>query len=304
VSSETIIPGPAPWTAVRVAPDRATAEGWAFVLDALGIANQVQEIETGGFALWVAGADTARAVAALAAQDRELREESAAAVPRVPDLGPSAAGVVFALAIAVFHLVTGGRGGGDLGGWFQAGAAVAERIVGGEWWRALTALTLHADAAHVLGNAVAALIFMAALGRWIGTGLALLLTVAAGGLGNLLVAFAYGHGHSSVGASTATFGALGLLGGLQCLRWFRGRRAVGGRRRAFTVVAACLGLFALLGVGERSDVLAHLAGLAVGLVMGVLVGRALVRPLPRSAQLACSLGTVVAVTAAWALALP
>jgi len=38
-------------------------------------------------------------------------------------------------------------------------------------------------------------------------------------------------------------------------------------------IAACLGLFAMLGVGERTDVVAHLAGLAVGLLLGVATGR-------------------------------
>jgi hypothetical protein len=47
-----------------------------------------------------------------------------------------------------------------------------------------------------------------------------------------------------------------------------------------SIVAACLGVFAMLGVGERSDVLAHLFGLGIGLALGVAVGRGVRLPLP------------------------
>src|SRR5437870_5413008 len=71
--------------------------------------------------------------------------------------------------------------------------------------------------------------------------------------------------HLSVGASTATFAALGILAGLQVVRRFRhGARG----RRAWLPLAAGLGLFAMLGVGEHADVLAHLFGLGVGAVVG------------------------------------
>jgi membrane associated rhomboid family serine protease len=290
-----------PPTPLRSAPDAATAEGWAFVLDALGIPSRIERREA-DFALHVSPVDALRAAAALAAHDRELLEGAEARVPPPPDLGPSGAGVAVTALLAAFYVVTGARDGGDPGGWFRRGAAIAEKIVGGEPWRAVTALTLHADPAHVAGNAVAALIFLSALGRWLGTGLAVALTLASGALGNLIVAFAYRQGHNSVGASTATFGALGVLGGLQVVRWLRGRRAPGGRRRVLSIIAACLGLFAMLGVGARSDVLAHVAGLGVGLVLGAITGALLARPLPRPARIAAGALASVVVAGAWMLA--
>ena len=76
---------------------------------------------------------------------------------------------------------------------------------------------------------------MGALGRWLGGGLACVLTLLSGAAGQP----AGGPGlpaahHISVGASTAIFGALGVLGGLQFVRWLAGRAApvgAGGRSR-------------------------------------------------------------------------
>lgn len=287
-------------TVVRESPDWSRAEGWSFVLEAVGVPHDVVAMD-GRWLVCVPPAMAARALGVLAAHDRDVREEAAARESAPPDVGPSLAGVGTAVALLLFFLLTGGRGGGDLGGWFRAGSAVAERIVAGEWWRAITALTLHADVMHVAGNGVACVVFVAALGRWLRSGPALLLTVLAGAGGNLLTAWAYGSHHDSVGASTATFGALGLLGGLQAMRWRRGPRL--GKRRALTAIAAALGVFAMLGVGERTDVLAHLFGLLVGIALGLVTGKVRARPVSPAAgwaALALALGLV---TGAWALAL-
>jgi membrane associated rhomboid family serine protease len=290
--------------AVRGGAPPGRTEAWSLVLTALGIPHEVAA-GPGGLALFVTARDRHRAQAALDASDREAREEAAAAEPPAPDRGRSSVGVVMAAMLLGFFAVTGERGATDPGGWFRQGAAVAEAIVAGQWWRAVTALTLHADLSHVAGNAVACLIFVGALGRWLGFGLAALLTVVAGALGNVAVAYAYGQLHRSVGASTATFAALGILGGLQCVRWFAGRpTGLRRRRRAVSIIAACLGLFAMLGVGERSDVLAHLFGLAVGLAFGLGAGwlgrRG--RPTGTVGQTAAALGAALLVVGSWWLA--
>jgi rhomboid protease GluP len=268
-------------TPLRTTGNVELMDAWALVLASQGIAHHVEaNSEAGTQTLWTATADRDRAARALALADRDRHELARAELPPAPDQGPSAAGLAFVAIIVAFYLVTGPRDGLDRGRWFHEGSAIAELILGGQAWRAATALTLHADPAHVAGNAVAALIFVTAVGRWLGTGVALLLTLLTGVAGNLLVALAYGSHHNSVGASTATFGALGLLGGLQVVRWLRGGSPLGRRRRVLSIVAACLGVFAMLGVGERSDVLAHLFGLGFGLVLGALVGRGVQLPLP------------------------
>ena len=44
-------------------------------------------------------------------------------------------------------------------GWFQRGTAVTGLVLSSEPWRAVTALTLHADTSHVLGNAISGTVF-------------------------------------------------------------------------------------------------------------------------------------------------
>jgi rhomboid protease GluP len=301
---------PPPPPALRSTMNPELMANWSLVLEALAIEGQVLN-EGPVLHLLVAPADHDRALTALAAFDRDRRADLEARTPPVPDAGRSAAGIAFALAIAAFHWVTGPRDGADPGAWFRRGSAVAEKIVSGELYRAVTALSLHADWGHVAGNAVAGVVFLSALGRWMGGGTALLATVVAGTLGNLIVAFSYGVRHNSVGASTATFAALGVLGGLQIMRW-SGRSDSNGnpasapvgaqRRRILQVVGACLGVFAMLGVGERSDVLAHLGGLGVGLAVGLGLGRFVRMPTRPAADIVAGVGALALLAGSWWLA--
>jgi membrane associated rhomboid family serine protease len=106
-----------------------------------------------------------------------------------------------------------------------------------------------------------------------------------------------------VGASTSAFGALGILGGLQLVRRYRFTARLDRRRRALAVVAACLALFAMLGVGERADVVAHFAGLGAGLGLGVLTARFLRRPASGLVQWSLLGLSVLVVLACWGRAL-
>jgi rhomboid protease GluP len=285
---------------VRAAPDRGQAESVSLVLEAMDIPNRVVPTED-GFAVVVPPRMVAPAMAALDAQDREAGEVLAREAP-APDRGPSYVGVAMAITLLAFFLVSGRRDGPDLGHWFRLGSAVAHSIVHQrELWRAVTALTLHADAMHLAGNAVASLVFVTALGRWVGGGVALLATLLAGVAGNLVTAFIYSSSHNSVGASTATFGALGVLGGLQFVRRFRDA-SVGRMRRALLGIAAALGLLAMLGMGERSDVVAHATGLGFGMLFGVGLGLLAGRPVRLLGQALGVLATVGLISAAWLLA--
>jgi membrane associated rhomboid family serine protease len=150
--------------------------------------------------------------------------------------------------------------------WLSVGEAQTGRIFDGEWWRVFTALGLHADLEHLISNLVAGSLFGFFLSEILGSGLAWLMILIAGGAGNAINASFQSTAHTSIGASTAIFGAIGLLAVLalkyQPLPWRRGLRR-------WVPLAAGIMLLAFLGIeGERIDVGAHLAGFLVGCLLG------------------------------------
>ncbi|MFQ5846653.1 MAG: rhomboid family intramembrane serine protease [Candidatus Methylomirabilales bacterium] len=281
---------------LRVAPERALAEEWALVLIAEGLTPRVRAAQE-GYVLGVPAEEVERAGAALTAYEHENPiepqegEEPAGAGHLWTGLG--VAGVLLA-----FFFVTGPWDPGVY--WFERGSADAERILLGEIWRIVTALTLHADLGHAVANAIAGAVVLGAVCRLLGSGLGSALVLFAGAGGNLVNAFVHGSLHVSVGASTAVFGAVGVLVGLGVVR--RRRRARHGRR-AWVPIAAGLALLAMLGMGKRADLWAHLFGLLVGGGLGLVVALAVPRrPGPR-VQWALGSAAFAVLICCWALAL-
>ena len=197
------------------------------------------------------------------------------------------------LLLIAFFAATGTRANRSV--WFERGSVDAERIVAGEWWRTVTALTLHADAPHVVGNAVASALLVGAASHQFGPGVGLWLVLLAGIGGNALTAVAYGTHHHLVGASTAMFGAIGILAATRAMSL--GRRPTA--RTRWMVVAASLALLALLGTSPDADLLAHLFGLLLGGALGVAAAPALRWPLRPSVQWALAVAVLVFVVGAW-----
>ena len=299
-----------PVVVVRAYASADEADEAALVLASGRLPYRVQRTAA-AWVLEVLASDAEAASRRLALWDAE-RHEVVRRPPQAPDRGQSFYGFVAAAALLLFACVTGL--GGDRPGhhWFTAGTAVAERILSGEWWRAATAMTLHGDLMHVIGNVLVALIFFGALGRWIGSGVAALATVMGAFAANLTTAAIEKHAFASIGASTATFAALGVLAGLQVTRRLRGGRF--DKRKAWIGAGAALALFAMLGVDSSSkmstgpgvDVWGHFTGLGYGLVFGLVLGalppRVWLRPRPwldRVVQAAAGASAVGFLGAAW-----
>jgi membrane associated rhomboid family serine protease len=158
--------------------------------------------------------------------------------------------------------------------WEEGGVADSRAILSGEWWRTITALFLHGDGPHLAANLATGLLFAAFLIPRLGSGLTWLTILLSGALGNALNAWGYrGEPHFSIGASTACFGALGILVGLELLaRWREPRTR--GRWQLILPLGAGFALLAFLGVGEeqhRVDYMAHFWGFFAGLAEGALV---------------------------------
>jgi membrane associated rhomboid family serine protease len=282
-------------------PERADELG--LVASAVGIACRVRRGET-GWEVVVAGADAASAAAALAAFEAETAEQDAAPPtpeePEAParDLGGRLAAPLLVIVLIVSYWLTGPRAAA--GPAFLAGTADAARILDGEWWRTLTALTLHSDASHVVSNVVAGGLLATAVCRSLGPGVGGWLLLVAGAGGNALNALLHGSAHRSVGASTAVLGAVGVLCGVAVGRAWR-RRSAGAR--LWLPVATGLALLAMLGADERTDLGAHFLGFGVGLVAAALVALAMPRPPGRAVQVPLALAALAALGGAWWLAL-
>ncbi len=278
---------------VRATPNPTRAGDWALVLASAGVDHRLEQ-RPDAFVLLVAERDAPAALAALDAYDVEAAPRP---VPPAPDAGPSSLGIAMALALSGMFLITGAVGPGSR--WFQAGAADASAILGGQWWRAVTALTLHADILHLVGNVVAAAIFGSAVGRWLGGGAGLLAVTVCAVAANLLTAAAHRTGFVSIGASTATFAALGLVAGLQVVRRLRGESR---RIYAWVPLGAGLGLYAMLGVSAGADTYAHLFGLGAGAAAGTALAWKDLRAPRALVQALLAVATLAGIGVSWALA--
>lgn len=150
--------------------------------------------------------------------------------------------------------------------WYRHyGSAKAARILEGEWWRTITALTLHADHAHFLSNLVAGYILTNLLNHFLSVGSIVLLATLAAGLGNLLTALTSAPTHNSVGFSTAVFAVLGLLAGHHT----RNRHVLGEKGiQGFAPLFAGFFMAVLIGTGENVDIKAHFFGFMMGALTG------------------------------------
>jgi membrane associated rhomboid family serine protease len=264
------------------------------VLTAADIPHRIESAGGGGFALRVPWSDRERAARELEAFGLEAAAASDGETT-LPQHRARGIGFLVAALLFAFHVVTGPRA--DAIAWFRSGSASAERILAGEYWRAVTALTLHADAGHVLANAASSAVFLTALASVVGAGVALWLALGAGIAGNLMTAVAYGTHHSAVGASTALFGAVGALAGCQFAR-LRQRR-----RRRWLPIAAGLALLAMLGTAPGADIAAHLFGCLSGILLGLGAGLAGARPRGAGAQALLALAAGTVIVACWVVAL-
>jgi len=267
-------------TAIGPVLSERKARDWALVLQSSEIWYAMR-LTRAGWVLLVRDEDYTLAATSIDRYEQENRDwppRPQRERPRHP--ASSILPLAFA-ALALFFLVTGPVAGGS--GWFRRGTSVAELVLHAEPWRAVTALTLHADATHVLGNVISGAIFGSAVTRRLGPGGGALAIVASGALGNLANALWHqglGQGHASIGASTAVFGAIGLLAATQLVldraahASNAGDAGTGSRaRRGFWQVAAPavggVALLGALGASPRADLGAHLFGLLAGGLIGL-----------------------------------
>ncbi|MGD0584204.1 MAG: rhomboid family intramembrane serine protease [Oryzomonas sp.] len=274
---------------------------WALVLDARFVPCRLEH-DAGGWSLLVPAGYRDKACEELRLFEEENRNWPPAAPPAHPLAENTLATLSVLVLLATFHNLTQldvTLPAFSQPDWVGLGNAQAARILDGQWWRLVTALTLHADSLHLVSNLAIGGIFAVFLCRELGSGLAWSLLLAAGALGNLANAYAQPPGHSSVGASTTVFGAVGILAALSLVRY---RQQL--QRRWPLPVASALALLALLGTeGKNTDLGAHLFGFLFGICLGLITGYLLGRygrPSRLLNALLALLSAVVVVAAWWA----
>lgn len=255
----------------KVPDARQKVELWSLILQAVHIPHQVFQT-SGGWEIQLAEQDYEFARQQIEIFDEENRNWP----PPPPPVEAIGSGDLstffFMLSLVLFFSVTGPWDSRSQ--WFAEGAVSAQKILAaGEWWRLLTGLTLHADAAHLLGNVFFGGLLLYFLSTQLGSGTGWLIALASGGVGNALNIWFRHEAHLSVGFSTSVFGMVGAFCGL---RWFR-RGLV--YQEFLLPIGAAAALLAFLGTsGERTDLGAHFWGMVVGLFLG---GAANMRPVKR-----------------------
>jgi rhomboid protease GluP len=278
---------------------RGTVQELGLVLTSVGIHHGI-DFDGHEWCLYVREIDEAAARRELATYWREnLPAQDRSAPLRVPNVDSGWIGVFGYLLViwALPSLESASTFGWD---WRAIGAMHAEAVRGGEWWRTITAMTLHGDFAHLIGNSLFGAVFGLFVGRHLGSGAGWLLVVISGALANFSNAAIQPDVFRSVGASTATFAALALVGSFV---WRRGYMRGWDWRRRFAPVFGGIALLAFTGFGgENTDVMGHLFGFAFGFLLGFVAGGVDLRRLGHSGQLLCGIAAVGLVLWAWRLA--
>ncbi|HTB86527.1 MAG TPA: rhomboid family intramembrane serine protease [Steroidobacteraceae bacterium] len=290
-------PDPAAAAAVVFRGSKLLCREYSLVLEARGIEHETREDES-SWALSVPAEMRHRAYEELNryALERGVRRS----VPEVVQPHSGAAIGVFLyvlILLATAYCAGNGTFGAD---WLSLGSLDAGAR--GEWWRAVTALTLHLDQEHLLGNVLFGAVAGVAASRLLGPGVAWASILGAATLANYAEILITPITHRAVGASTAVFAALGLLSGMA----WRQRLTLRERlwyRWAPLIAGMCL--LTLLGAGSAHvDVLGHALGFLFGLGVGwVYVRSGVPNNRDPRLQIIAGLSAVLVVCAAWAFAL-
>jgi rhomboid protease GluP len=243
-------------------PGRGKKAEWELVLIAMGVDYSWGEQGE----LLVPASQAAKAVEEIRLyEEEEKRFPASKAIQVFQQQNVYSNLFVLSLLLLFFTVVDEGLGGPDWTGlpWLEQGRADAARIMDGEIWRTVTALTLHSDPAHVLGNVIIGAPFIIMVCSMLGTGLGWLCIIVAGAMGNYINAWIMAPTHLSIGFSTSVFAAVGIMS----------INAIKHSRLSLTnAIVLGLALLALLGVGgENTDLGAHLFGLLAGFFLGWLV---------------------------------
>ena len=243
--------------------DRKKADLILTILASQSIKTTITRTSSGAYEILVPVSDHAKALFHLDRYERENRP----LIKQIIDTGPSSfysPAVLAIIALLVLVHITCIRTGLHNQAVFRFGAS-SYFIHQGDTFRAITALFLHSDVRHLLGNMAGLLVLASPIVRLTGYGTGPFLLLCAGTTGNLI---SNGFGQDtrlSIGASTAVMAAAGLLAARQMVL---GKGT--SRFKGLAPIAAGATLMAMFSHGENTDVSAHLFGFAAGVGVGII----------------------------------
>lgn len=234
---------------------------YSLVLLSQGIVHSLEHAPEGPFAIYVAPEDKARATHQLDLYRKENppKKEN----PPLPlSLSLQPAWVLLAPVVCTLIDFSG-----KVSHMHNAGLSDADKVMYGQWWRTVTALTLHGDARHLASNLLSGYIVLNLMAYRIPLARMVPFLAIASAIANFLVASTVQTDFRSLGFSTFVFAAIGALAVIE----FRLMpRETHGMLRRFAPLCAAASLAVFLGTGENADILAHAYGFIAGLFCGFI----------------------------------
>lgn len=228
-----------------------------------------------------------------------FRQRQLAALPGKPVFLHWAAGV-WALALAVIH----GLAQVAFPGWKTAGTLDSTAFAAGEWWRCITAVTLHSGMAHLASNVATGLLVLGLAMSQLGAGILLFLSLTSAVMANVGGWVLRQEPYIGLGASGMVLAALGLLCGMGLSNPPAHQSLMRARMLA---IYGGIGLFVMLGASTEPGVdwLVHVLGFLFGAGFGWLAGKAgLGQKSARTANIYAGMLAVAMVVSAWSVAIP
>ena len=185
--------------------------------------------------------------------------------------------LALAFLIPIFIFI---RWGDQNWAWHHWGRADSHKILNGEIWRCFTALTLHGDAKHILSNLLSGYFVFNLLQRHLDMGKAFLTLVLTAGIANFLVAWNAGPNHLSVGFSTVVFAALGMLAVLETRFLLVSKKW---DLRQYSPILGAICMVVMMGLGEKTDIRAHVFGFVMGCLGGIPFWKKKLNPTSKTA---------------------
>ncbi|RLC32866.1 MAG: hypothetical protein DRH32_02240 [Deltaproteobacteria bacterium] len=269
------------------------AETYGLVLSALGICHRIKR-QAHTWEISVPAADSEKARMAVEAYRQENQDRFRPSRDVFHRFTGTWTGLWVAALLLAVHVTVATRQIHEP--FIRFYGASARHILDGALYRCVTALLIHADAVHLVGNMAGIALFGTAVCSLTGWGAGWLMILLSGSAGNFLNAFLFETGHISIGASTAVFGALGILSGHQFVGKYR---LPGQRLKALLPLGGGVALLGLLGSAAHSDITAHMFGFLCGTGMGACWALWIRQPPPEKYQIGSACIAVLILLLSW-----